>query len=116
MLSILCISYMKLNSSKVCVSSVLSNKFAKKTKLKLASLLQKALQVTAGQIVRLRCESRGGNPAALIKWFIDDEELRGGSQKNETEIGNNRKWNAVSLIELAFSKVRLFFFSFKLQY
>ena len=68
-------------------------------------LLQKALQVTAGQIVRLRCESRGGNPAALIKWFIDDEELRGGSQKNETEIGNNRKWNAVSLIELAFSKV-----------
>ena len=79
------------------------------------SLLQKALQVTAGQIVRLRCESRGGNPAALIKWFIDDEELRGGSQKNETEIGNNRKWNAVSLIELAFSKVTSMstsFFSF----
>ena len=108
MLSILCISYMKLNSSKVCVSSVLSNKFAKKIKKikNLRLLLQKALQVTAGQIVRLRCESRGGNPAALIKWFIDDEELRGGSQKNETEIGNNRKWNAVSLIELAFSKVR----------
>ena len=78
----------------------------KLVQLKLAPLfLQKALQVTAGQIVRLRCESRGGNPAALIKWFIDDEELRGGSQKNETEIGNNRKWNAVSLIELAFSKV-----------
>ena len=82
------------------------------------SLLQKALQVTAGQIVRLRCESRGGNPAALIKWFIDDEELRGGSQKNETEIGNNRKWNAVSLIELAFSKVTSMStsFFFKLQY
>ena len=68
-------------------------------------IFQKALQVTAGQIARLRCESRGGNPAALIKWFIDDEELRGSSQKNETEIGDNRKWNAVSLIEIPFRKV-----------
>ena len=40
-------------------------------------LFQKSLQVAAGQRARLRCESRGGNPAPLIKWFIDDQELLG---------------------------------------
>ena len=39
--------------------------------------LQKNLQVTAGKVVRLRCESRGGNPPAGLKWFIDEEQLQG---------------------------------------
>ena len=34
--------------------------------------------------------------------------LEGGSQKNETEVGDNRKWNAVSVIEVAFSQVSRF--------
>jgi len=62
------------------------------------------LQVTAGKIVRLRCESRGGNPPAGLKWLIDEETLEGSSQKNETEVGDNRKWNAISVIEVAFSQ------------
>ena len=34
--------------------------------------------------------------------------LQGGNQKNETEVGDNRKWNAVSVIEVAFSQVSRF--------
>jgi hypothetical protein len=30
--------------------------------------------------VNLRCESRGGNPAPNLKWFLNDEELVGGEQ------------------------------------
>jgi hypothetical protein len=67
--------------------------------------LQTDLQVKSGGLARLRCESRGGNPAANLKWFIDGQELEGGNQKNETEIGNNRKWNAISVIEITFNKV-----------
>lgn len=63
--------------------------------------------MTDGDVARLRCESRGGNPPAGLKWFLDEEELSGSSQKNETEIGDNRKWNAVSVIEIALSKVSI---------
>ena len=58
-------------------------------------------------MARLRCESRGGNPPAGLKWFIDDEELGGSSQKNETEVGDNRKWNAVSVIEVSLRRVSI---------
>ena len=61
-------------------------------------------------VARVRCESRGGNPAAVLKWFIDgeEEELDGGTaavQKNETDIGDKRLWNAVSILEYSFKKV-----------
>lgn len=65
---------------------------------------EKDLSVKAGEAARLRCESRGGNPPALLKWFIDDEELPGSDQKNETDIGNSRRWNAIGAIEVTFHK------------
>ena len=77
--------------------------------MKKSYIFQTSLQVTAGQVARLRCESRGGNPPAGLKWFIGDQELPGSSQKNETEVGDNRKWNAVSVIEIAFNRVSYFF-------
>jgi hypothetical protein len=40
-----------------------------------------------------RCESRGGNPAPLISWFLDNEELP-STQHNESEAGH-KKWAAI---------------------
>ena len=61
--------------------------------------------MAAGKSVRLRCESRGGNPPAEIYWYIDDELLTESSQKNETEVGDDRKWNAISVLRIVFKKV-----------
>ena len=66
---------------------------------------QISLQVRSGEEVELRCESQGGNPAPILKWLIDDQELEGSLQKNETSIGNPRKWNSYSLIKAVFQKV-----------
>ena len=35
------------------------------------------MTIKAGGTTRVSCESRGGNPAAVLKWFIDDEEVKG---------------------------------------
>ena len=64
--------------------------------------------MAAGKSVRLRCESRGGNPPAEIYWYIDDELLTESSQKNETEVGDDRKWNAISVLRIVFKKVGIF--------
>ena len=66
---------------------------------------QISLQVRAGEEIQLRCESQGGNPAPILKWYIDNQELDGSIQKNETSIENERRWNAYSLIKIAFQKV-----------
>ena len=65
------------------------------------------MEIQAGEEIQLRCESQGGNPAPIIKWFIDNQELDGSLQKNETSIGNERTWNAISIIRIIFQKVRL---------
>ena len=67
--------------------------------------IQVSLRVEAGKQIQLRCESQGGNPAAVLKWFIDNQELDGSLQKNESDIGNERRWNAISIIKIAFQKV-----------
>ena len=64
--------------------------------------------MAAGKSVRLRCESRGGNPPAKIYWYIDDELLTESSQKNETEVGDDRKWNAISVLRIVFKKVGIY--------
>ena len=68
--------------------------------------------MNAGEEIQLRCESQGGNPAPILKWFIDDQELDGSLQKNETDIGNERRWNAYSIIKVAFQKVNFAFLTF----
>ena len=66
------------------------------------------MTVTSDSSAQIRCESRGGNPAAILKWFIDEEELEdiGYDQKNETDVGDKRLWNAVSLLDYTFKKVK----------
>ena len=78
--------------------------------------MQADLQVTAGKSLRLRCESRGGNPPADIQWYIDDELLTESSQKNETEVGDDRKWNAISVLQIVFKKVFQSFQYYKITY
>ena len=68
-------------------------------------MAQISLQVRSGEEVELRCESQGGNPAPILRWFIDDQELEGSLQKNESSIGNPRQWNSYSLIKAVFQKV-----------
>jgi len=51
----------------------------------------------------LRCESRGGNPAPIISWFIDNSEVN-SQQRNETEIGDKKRWTAVSNLIHTFSR------------
>ena len=68
-------------------------------------MAQISLQVRSGEEVELRCESQGGNPAPILRWFIDDQELEGSLQKNESSIGNPRQWNSYSLIKAGFQKV-----------
>ena len=65
------------------------------------------MEIQAGEEIQLRCESQGGNPAPIIKWYIDNQELDGSLQKNETSIGNERTWNAISVIRIIFQKVKL---------
>jgi hypothetical protein len=55
------------------------------------------LTLSAGKEATVRCLSRGGNPAANVKWFLDDRELVGQyNQTNTTDIGKVKTWMAVS--------------------
>uniref|UniRef100_A0A0K2SZJ5 Ig-like domain-containing protein n=2 Tax=Lepeophtheirus salmonis TaxID=72036 RepID=A0A0K2SZJ5_LEPSM len=61
-----------------------------------------SIHIPAGRPVRVRCESRNGNPPPALRWFIEEEEIPGSSQTNET--GNSRLFNAISNVELILSK------------
>ena len=73
---------------------------------------QVPLQIKEGDEIEIRCESQGGNPAPTLKWYIDNQELDGSLQKNETDIGNERRWNAYSIIKVVFQKVKSVIFNF----
>ena len=85
-----------------------------KCPLRPSETLQRNLSVTANDEVTLRCESRGGNPPADLKWFIGDVEIpnQDGTifQKNERQTDNPRKWNAVSVLQHGFKKATPKFF------
>ncbi|XKL67781.1 hypothetical protein PGB90_003272 [Kerria lacca] len=53
----------------------------------------------------LKCVSRYGNPPALLKWFLDDEELMSKSnQTNIQEEDNRRTYMAMSTLEMFVNK------------
>ncbi|KAI9551848.1 hypothetical protein GHT06_022184 [Daphnia sinensis] len=63
------------------------------------------LTLSAGAEATVRCLSRGGNPAANVKWFLDERELVGHyNQTNTTDIGKVKTWMAVSTLTYTFSK------------
>ncbi|XP_045034449.1 kin of IRRE-like protein 3 isoform X6 [Daphnia magna] len=63
------------------------------------------LTLSAGAEATVRCLSRGGNPAANVKWFLDQRELVGHyNQTNTTDIGKVKTWMAVSTLTYTFTK------------
>ncbi|TRY76871.1 hypothetical protein TCAL_03833 [Tigriopus californicus] len=62
--------------------------------------LDNDLEIKSDTTGSVRCESRGGNPAPILKWYLDEEELNGASQRNESDLANLRRWNAVSIVEI----------------
>lgn len=67
----------------------------------------KRLTINSGQDnVRLRCESRAGNPPAILKWYVDNEELDAIAEvRNETGFQSDKTWNVVSVVQVVFRKV-----------
>ncbi|GLV42586.1 uncharacterized protein CBL_03325 [Carabus blaptoides fortunei] len=58
-----------------------------------------------GDMATIKCVARYGNPPAVIKWFLDQNEITPTrSQTNSTELDNPRTWVAISLLELSISK------------
>lgn len=63
------------------------------------------LKIRAGESKRLHCVSRRGNPPALIKWFIEEEEIT--SMSNQTSIKDVDKvktWQTTSVLDYVFHK------------
>eukprot|EP00094_Tigriopus_californicus_P003980 TCALIF_03833-PA protein Name:"Similar to KIRREL3 Kin of IRRE-like protein 3 (Homo sapiens)" AED:0.15 eAED:0.16 QI:0/0.28/0.12/1/1/1/8/0/621 len=68
--------------------------------------LDNDLEIKSDTTGSVRCESRGGNPAPILKWYLDEEELNGASQRNESDLANLRRWNAVSIVEITLKQIR----------
>ncbi|XP_058796810.1 hemicentin-2 isoform X2 [Phymastichus coffea] len=65
------------------------------------ALLTTALTLREGQEAMISCVSRYGNPPALIKWFIGDEEVQPmREQTNATEVDNPKTWAAHSQLRV----------------
>ena len=59
----------------------------------------------AGEMLELECIVSGGNPAAKIRWFSRDQEIKvGHEQENIRTRPNARTWRSVSRLTLPVSK------------
>ena len=66
---------------------------------------EKQLSVRADREQVLTCESRGGNPAPLLTWWLGDIKLE-ASQRNESAASPDiKQWTAVSSLVHTFSKL-----------
>ena len=54
----------------------------------------------------MRCLSRGGNPAASIRWLLGEKDLTVGysNQTNTTDVARVKTWMAVSTLTYTFGK------------
>ncbi|XP_055388210.1 hemicentin-1, partial [Condylostylus longicornis] len=65
------------------------------------------ITVDNGAIATVKCVSHYGNPPALIKWFLGDQEITPlGPQINSTEPDNRRTWSATSVVQIPASRDR----------
>ena len=62
-----------------------------------------SISVRADQPQKLFCETRGGNPAPRVVWYMDNTELP-SEQVNETEAGDTKHWRVVSTLAYVFHK------------
>ena len=63
-----------------------------------------SISLTADQPSTLRCESRGGNPAPQLVWFVDNKEMPSHLERNETEPDNEKRWTVISSLHHQFSR------------
>ncbi|XP_014233333.1 kin of IRRE-like protein 3 [Trichogramma pretiosum] len=65
------------------------------------ALLTTGLTLREGQDASISCTSRYGNPPALIKWFIGNEEVKPQrEQSNATEVDKPKTWAAHSTLKV----------------
>ncbi|KAJ8679689.1 hypothetical protein QAD02_015476 [Eretmocerus hayati] len=65
------------------------------------ALLTTGLTLREGQEAAISCVSRYGNPPALIKWFIGDDEVHPmKEQTNATEVDSAKTWVAHSTLRV----------------
>ena len=52
-----------------------------------ASELEASLRGVAGENAEVECIAKGGNPAPRLVWYLDDREVDGGLESEDTEAG-----------------------------
>ncbi|XP_052863858.1 B-cell receptor CD22 [Anopheles cruzii] len=63
--------------------------------------------VDSGAVATVKCVSHYGNPPALLKWFLGDQEISPiHPQTNSTEPDNPRTWSAASVVQIPANKDR----------
>lgn len=65
------------------------------------------ITVDNGATATVKCVSHYGNPPAILKWFLGDQEIAPlHPQANSTEPDNPRTWSAASVVQIPATKER----------
>lgn len=65
------------------------------------------ITVDSGATATVKCVSHYGNPPAILKWFLGDQEIAPlHPQTNSTEPDNPRTWSAASVVQIPATKER----------
>ena len=60
-----------------------------------------------GATATVKCISHYGNPPAILKWYLGDQEIAPlHPQTNSTEADNQRTWSATSVVQIPATKGR----------
>lgn len=63
--------------------------------------------VDSGATATVKCVSHYGNPPAVLKWYLGDQEIAPlHPQANSTEPDNPRTWSAASVVQIPATKER----------
>jgi hypothetical protein len=63
--------------------------------------------VDSGAVATVKCVSHYGNPPAVLKWFLGDQEVSAlHPQTNATEPDNPKTWSAASVVQIPANKER----------
>lgn len=63
--------------------------------------------VDAEAVATVKCVSHYGNPPAMLKWFLGEQEIAAlHPQTNATEPDNPRTWSAASVVQIPAAKSR----------
>jgi CD80-like C2-set immunoglobulin domain len=63
--------------------------------------------VDSGATATVKCVSHYGNPPAILKWFLGDQEITPlHPQANSTEPDNPKTWSAASVVQIPATKER----------